>query len=259
MNEKEIYNSLSALPLNGLRFFAQTASTNDAALAWAAEGAQDFSLVCADEQTRGRGRGSHQWITPAGVSLAFSLILRPRGEEASCLQLFTALGAVAVCEAVEALGLQPEIKWPNDVLLGGRKFCGVLVDTAWMDEEAEVVVVGIGVNVSSGSVPPPEGLAFPATCLEQEAGKPVNRLRLMREILHAVVYWRGLMAGSLFLRTWERHLAFRGEMVAVDSDGGQRRLGRVEGLEADGSLRLSSPEAAPFTVQFGEIRIQPVV
>jgi BirA family biotin operon repressor/biotin-[acetyl-CoA-carboxylase] ligase len=259
MNEREIRKILSALPLNGLRFFAQVGSTNDAALAWAAEGAQDLSLVCAEEQTSGRGRGSRRWLTPPGVSLAFSLVLRPRPEEESCLQLFSALGALAVCEAVEALGLSPEIKWPNDVLLHGRKFCGVLADAVWLQEKAESVVLGIGVNVVPGSIPPPERVSFPATCLEDEAGKQVDRLLLLSEILHAILYWRGQFSSVQFLRTWERHLAFRGQQVEVRPEAGKARIGRIEGLERDGSLRLSSPNGTLFTVRYGEVHLRPVV
>ena len=96
------------------------------------------------------------------------MILRPQSGEEEHLQKFTALGALAVCEAVESLGLIPRIKWPNDVLLNGRKFCGILVETGWLDERARYIVLGIGVNVTPASVPDSGDLNFPATCLEVE-------------------------------------------------------------------------------------------
>lgn len=259
MNEHDVRKSLSDLPLQGLRFFEQTSSTNDVALAWATDGALDLSLVCAEEQTRGRGRGSRHWLTPPGVALAFSLVLRPKPEEASSLPLFSALGALAVCEAVEALGLHPEIKWPNDVLLNQRKFCGVLADAVWLAEKADSVVLGIGVNVAPASVPPPDELNFPATCLESEAGRSLDRLSLLREIVSALLYWRALFSSDLFMLTWEQRLAFRGQLVEVRGEAGEGRIGQVEGLERDGSLRLCSPGGSTFTVQFGEVHLRPVV
>jgi BirA family biotin operon repressor/biotin-[acetyl-CoA-carboxylase] ligase len=259
MDEHEIRKALSDMPLRGLRFFAQTASTNDAALAWAAEGAPDLSLVYAEEQTHGRGRGIRQWLTPPGVSLAFSLVLRPRAEEESSLQMFSALGALAVCEAVEALELHPEIKWPNDVLLNRQKFCGILADAVWLNEKADHVVLGIGVNVLAGSVPRPEDLNYPATCLEVEAGKTLDRLALLHEILVAFLYWRNLFSGTLFMSAWERHLAFCGELVGVRGKAGEERVGQVEGLERDGSLRLRSPGGTGFVVQYGEVHLRPLV
>ncbi|MEW6092508.1 MAG: biotin--[acetyl-CoA-carboxylase] ligase [Chloroflexota bacterium] len=259
MNEHDIRKTLSDLPLQGLRFYEQTGSTNDVALAWAADGAPDLSLVCANEQTRGRGRGSRRWLTPPDVALAFSLILRPKPSEVFSVPLFSALGALAVCEAVEALDLSPEIKWPNDVLLNGRKFCGILADAVWLDEKVDSVVLGVGVNVAPASVPPAEELNFPATCLEGEAGRPLDRLHFLHEILLALLYWRGQFANDLYMRAWERHLAFRGQQVEVRGEVGAGWVGQVEGLERDGTLRLRSPDGNEFKIQYGEVHLRPVV
>jgi BirA family transcriptional regulator, biotin operon repressor / biotin---[acetyl-CoA-carboxylase] ligase len=259
MNENEIRIALSELPLRGLRFYAQTGSTNDDAKAWAQAGAPDLSLVCAEEQTSGRGRGTRRWFTPPGAALAFSLVLRPKPGEEARLPLFSALGAVAVCHAVDMHGLHAEVKWPNDVLLGGRKFCGILAEAAWVSGKADYVILGIGVNISAGSIPPQEGLNFPATCLEKEAGRSIDRLPLLHGILSALLSWRPLLSSPSFLAGWESRLAFRGQPVGIVVEGRREQTGRLEGLESDGSLRLRSDNGEVFLVQFGEVYLRPLV
>ena len=110
MDEATLRKALADLPLGGVRFFDQSGSTNDVALAWAATDAPDSVLVYAEEQTAGRGRGSRKWFTPPGAALAFSLVFRPLPGEQQAIQLFSALGALAVSEVLERQGLHPEIK-----------------------------------------------------------------------------------------------------------------------------------------------------
>ncbi|MGB8214168.1 MAG: biotin--[acetyl-CoA-carboxylase] ligase [Anaerolineales bacterium] len=265
MNEHTLRRALSDTPLGSLRYFEQTGSTNDVALAWAADGAPDWALVYAEEQTAGRGRGSRRWFTPPGAALAFSLVLRPLSGEQPSASRFSALGALAVCEALAAQGLQPEIKWPNDVLLNRRKVCGILVESVWTGERLDSIVLGIGVNIKPEAVPPPDQLNFPATCLETELSHPrhtiqtFERARLLQQILQAGQDWRGLVGSDTFLHAWGNRLAFRGEQVEIWADGLAARIGRVDGLEKDGSLRLLSPQGQAFTVLWGEVHLRPVV
>ncbi|MGC8855748.1 MAG: biotin--[acetyl-CoA-carboxylase] ligase, partial [Anaerolineae bacterium] len=147
MNEKSLRAALQDLPLGELRYYASIRSTNDEALAWATEGATDLSLVIADEQTAGRGRAGRKWYTPAGAALAFSLILRPSPAEQTHLSRIVGLAAVSLAFSLEQSGLHPRIKWPNDILLQDRKVAGILVETIWTGEQADCVVIGIGVNV----------------------------------------------------------------------------------------------------------------
>ena len=259
MDERILRKTLLNIPLGGLRTFEQTGSTSDVALAWAADGAPDLALVCAEEQTSGRGRGDRRWFTPPGTALAFSLVLRPLPGEEQSVPLFSGLGAMAVCEALEIRGLHPEIKWPNHVLLHHRKVCGVLAEAVWMGEKVDSIVLGIGVNVTPEAVPPPDQLNFPATSIESEMGKSEDRPILLRDILQALLTWRGLLTKDVFSNVWENHLAFRGEQVEIRAEGFPVRTGLLEGLECDGSLRLRSKEGRAFTVQFGEVRLSPVL
>ncbi len=259
MDEHTLRKTLSDIPLGGLQTFAQVGSSNDVALAWAAEGAPDFSLVYAEEQTAGRGRGNRRWYTPSGTALAFSLVLRPVVGEVQSVSLFSGLGAVAVCEALEILGLNPKIKWPNDILLNRRKVCGILAEAVWMGEKMENIVLGIGLNVRPEAVPPSEVLNFPATSIDAEMGKRVERTAILRDILKTLVIWRGRMMNDMVHDAWENRLAFRGELVEIHSEGVPTKIGRVEGLELDGGLRLRSQDGQTFSVQFGEVHLLPVL
>jgi BirA family biotin operon repressor/biotin-[acetyl-CoA-carboxylase] ligase len=259
MDEQALRKILSDIPLGGLRTFEQVGSTNDTALAWAADGAPDLAMVYADEQKSGRGRGDRRWFTPPGAALAFSLINRPSTAEEQSIPLFSGLGAIAVCEALGLRGLHPEIKWPNDVLLDRRKVCGILAEAVWMGEKVDCIILGIGVNVNPGSVPSSEKLNFPATCVETVLGKSVDRLVLLRDILQALLYWRSLLTKDVFPAAWNKYLAFRGEQVEIHSQGVHARTGQVDGLERDGSLRLRSQDGQLFLMQFGEVQLRPVL
>src|SRR5512133_797681 len=127
MNKLLLQSALKGLAIPAIHFFEETDSTNERALMLAAQGASEFTLVIADRQTAGRGRFGRKWETAPGASLAFTVILHPTSEEQQRLSLFSFLGAVAICRAIESHCLIfPRVKWPNDVLLDGRKTCGIL-------------------------------------------------------------------------------------------------------------------------------------
>jgi BirA family biotin operon repressor/biotin-[acetyl-CoA-carboxylase] ligase len=129
-----------------------------------------------------------------------------------------------------------------------------------MGDKADGIVLGIGVNVKPEAVPPPDQLNFPATCIETELGMSVDRLTLLRDILQALLYWRNMLSRDvLFPNAWENYLAFRGEQVEIWSESLPARMGCIEGLERDGSLRLRSTDGQLFTVQFGEMHLRPVL
>lgn len=255
--ESQLRKSLAGLPLGGIRFLQSIGSTNDVALAWAAEGAPDFSIVVADEQTSGRGRLGRKWFTPPGSALAVSLMLRPQTFEDGNMSLFSGLGALALVDALKAFGVAAQIKWPNDVLISGRKAAGILVETAWMGDRAESVILGMGVNVSPASVPPAAELNFPATCIQSEGPGNVERFGLLREWLVCLLKWRPRLGTGEFLQAWGESLAFRGETVRVWVDETEPIIGVLEGLEADGSLKVAA-NGAQRIIRFGEIHLRPL-
>ena len=258
MNQNELKKSLSKLPLGGIKYFESIGSTNDEALAWAATEAMDLSLVIADEQTAGRGRLDRKWFTPKGTALAFSIILNPTAAEKSHLSRIVGLAALAVAKALQTRGLPTQIKWPNDILVRGRKVGGILTESVWSGEDVECVVIGIGVNVRKGSVPPAELLQFPATSLEDELDPAPERTEILRDILAALVELRPLLGTEEIIAQWEGLLALRDENVQVESEKNPPVTGQIQGLETDGSLRLRNEHGEFVTVRFGDVRLRPL-
>jgi BirA family biotin operon repressor/biotin-[acetyl-CoA-carboxylase] ligase len=278
MDQASLETILAVLPVKHIRYFERLGSTNDEAARWAGQDAPDMALVVAEEQTAGKGRLGRKWITPAGAALAFSLVIHPEAEFAAVLPRWSALGALAVCEALQGLyALQPEIKWPNDVLLDRRKIAGILAETTWSGDEPASLVLGIGINVAPASITeaalPKSSLIFPAACIEEFLDHPADRLQLLRLILERLIAWRPRLASQEFLDAWEARLAFRGEWVqflpgeapAHSGTASQYQKnfpavleGRIIGLDPDGALRLGTLAGEEVLVRVGDVRLRPV-
>lgn len=258
MTEMQLERDLSSLPLSAVRYFDTIGSTNDEALVWASQGAPDLSLVVADEQTSGRGRMDRKWFTPPHSALAMSLILRPSTIERAYPTRTTGLLALSLAESLLKLGLVPQIKWPNDLLLRGRKVAGILVETTWTGEELDAIVLGLGVNVLNASIPPADKVFFPVTCVETELGHPIERVELLKNILVRVLDLRPSLGTDAFLKSWEGSLAFRGQQVQVEGGSGIPIIGELLGLDSDGGLRLRDKHGKSIIVQFGEVHLRPV-
>ena len=224
MNQASLEKALSNLPLGQVRCFASVGSTNDEALIWAAQGAPDLSLVAADEQTAGRGRAGRKWFTPPGSALAFSVILRPaagRLEEIDGTadspphSRTVGLAALAVADSLRTRSLLPLIKWPNDILVAGKKVGGILLESVWMGQQVDFTIVGIGLNITKAAVPSADLLNFPAASLEESGGIQYEREDLLHDILASLIRRRRSIATDEFIRAWEESLAYRGEQVEV--------------------------------------------
>ncbi len=258
MQTDRLQQTLADLPLPAIRTFDTIGSTNDEALAWAEADAMDGSLVVADQQTKGRGRLGRAWVTNPGAALAFSLILRPTVAEQENLGLFSPLAGLAVCLALQGLGLPAEIKWPNDVLLARRKTCGILAESAWQAGQVHGVVVGIGINIAPASVPPADQVQFPATCVEEQLGRQLDRWKLLHAVLESFFEWRSRLGSAEFFRAWEERLAFKGEQVTLKNSGGQSFDGLLLGVNDQGNLRLRMDDGTEKMVSVGDVHLRPV-
>jgi len=259
MYQNELEKLLSKLPLGDIKYFDSIGSTNDEALAWAANDAEDLSLVIADEQTAGRGRLDRKWFTPPGTALAFSLILRPTADEKPHLSRTVGWAALAVADSLRTRQLTPQIKWPNDVLLLGRKVSGILVESVWSGDEVDCVVIGIGINVLKGAVPPVDDeRQFPATSLEDELGYPPERAEILFDVLSNMINMRPQLGNDEFLNRWNESLAFLGQEVQVEVGNEVPVTGLILGLESDGSLRLRDGHDKTVAVRFGDVRLRPL-
>lgn len=261
MEQETLASLLGDLPLGALRYFPRVNSTNDLAERWASAGAPDLSLVVADEQTAGRGRQQRSWFTPPGAALAFSLIVKiEQAEEITpYIARFTALGALAVCDALNSAlppMLPAQIKWPNDVVTQRRKLAGVLAEAYWSGNRLLAVILGIGINVAPASVPAPGELNFPATCVESALEKEVDRWGLLHEVLARLLHWRQRLDSPEFIRTWGMNLAFRGEWVHLAFQDAAPMEAQIMGLGPDGSLRVRTRSGEVLNLQMGEIHLR---
>jgi BirA family biotin operon repressor/biotin-[acetyl-CoA-carboxylase] ligase len=258
MQLESIQQALAGLPIADLRYYPSTGSTNEDALVWATEGAKDGSLVAADQQTSGRGRQGRKWVTNPGAGLAVSFIFKPTEKEAQKLQLFSPLGAVAVCQAIrKKYRLPAEVKWPNDILVSRKKTGGVLAETRWLKDRADALVLGIGVNLTPAAVPQEMNLRFPATCLESEAGQAIDRLTFLRTVCQAVFDLRPMLTTPEFIDLWEELMAFKGEQVSMEIFAGEIITGMLKGIDPQGNLILQCEDGRKKTFFMGEVRLLP--
>lgn len=220
-------------------FFEAVDSTQDEARTAARRGAAHRSLFVADFQRAGRGRQGRSWLAEPGVALMMSVVFRDLAAQPAPLR-WTTLASVSLAEAIEQVvpGLQPSIKWPNDVLLDDRKVAGILAETSW-DGRALQAIVGVGVNVNSG----PTELASvggAATSLRVASGRQVDRGQLLLEFVRRVDAWL-LQPSDELASVWQSRLWGRGQRVRLRdlSSAPEEELEVVVlGVDSDGSLRV---------------------
>jgi BirA family transcriptional regulator, biotin operon repressor / biotin---[acetyl-CoA-carboxylase] ligase len=226
-----------------LHFFPSIPSTNTHAMQQADAGAPDGSVYFADEQSAGRGRGAHSWASPPGSGLYASILLRPRIAPADILWLSLAAG-LAVLDAVNHVTLlEPDLRWPNDLLFGPRKFCGILTELNAEVTRVRHAVVGIGINVHQPEFP--ADLRPIATSLCLETGRNWPRQDLLLALLQcldrelAALTSPQVAAESIRARLERRSSWIRGKRVRVDE--GEPYSGVTDGLDARGFLQVRTP------------------
>jgi BirA family biotin operon repressor/biotin-[acetyl-CoA-carboxylase] ligase len=248
---------LSGLPVSQIRYYEQTGSTNDDALDWINHGAPDRSLVIADEQTAGRGRMDRRWITRKGTSLAFSVIFKPEASEQ--VPFYAPLGALGVALALEnAANAHPSIKWPNDVLLGGKKVCGILAEAAWEGELLAGLVLGIGINIATSAVRLEDDFLFPADSIQHSLGKDLNRVELLAETLKQIFLWQNRLGSPDFVTEWNNRLAFRGQRVFINRPGMDGVAGEVLRIGQDGLLWIRQDNGIDISVSAGDVSLRQI-
>lgn len=234
--------------------FDSLPSTMAEAARQAVAGAREGLVVVAREQTAGRGRQGRAWASPKDVGLYVSVLLRPR-LRAEEWPLVTLAAAVAVVDALgEACALRADIKWPNDVLAGGRKLCGILAE-ALETKAGRACVLGVGVNLTAGAYP--AELRGAATSIEEAAGTRVGAEELLGALLDALArrYARLREAGGAaeILTEWRARSSYaEGKRVRV-SLGVETFEGVTRGLEPDGALRVETDEGETRIVRAGDV------
>lgn len=238
-------------------YLARTGSTNDVARERAQAGAPEGLLVLAEEQTAGRGRRGRRWQAPYGSSLLASLLLRPTSLAPERAFALTAMAGLAIGQAVaRETGLQPDLKWPNDLLLAGRKVCGILVELEGGAGRLEWAIVGWGLNVNA--VFEDVDLAEWATSLAQEAGRPFARGPLLRACLEQLEARYGEVRAGHVERVWaawRARLSTLGRPVEVTAAEGAFS-GQALDVAPDGALLVRREDGNTVRVVAGDVSVR---
>jgi BirA family transcriptional regulator, biotin operon repressor / biotin---[acetyl-CoA-carboxylase] ligase len=240
-----------------INHYFRVGSTNAEAMQAAANGAAEGSVFVAEEQTAGRGRAGHSWVSEPSSGIYVSVILRPQIAPADALLLSLIAGIAAFDAVLETTGIRPDIRWPNDLLIGDKKFCGILTEMNAEVTRVRYAVVGIGINVNQVSFP--SELEAIATSLQLAAGQRWSRVAIVTALLKALdSEYRQLTTRdiaearrAIFERFQQRSSYAHGKRVHVDENGGYQ--GVTAGLDERGFL-LVQTDTGIRTVLSGDVR-----
>ena len=242
-----------------IRHYYKIGSTNSEAMYAAAEGAPEGTVFLAEEQLAGRGRGDHSWHSARSAGIYCSVILRPEIPPYDALLLSLAAGVATRAAVLEVAPLPVDLKWPNDLLLGGKKFCGILTEMHAEATRVQHLVIGVGINVNQSKLP--AELREIGTSLRMETGTEWSRVELCAALLKSLDReYRAFLndpagARSSVVKRFQDHSSsVRGCKVRVDDNGDPRLEGVTEGLDARGFLQVRTAEGLR-TVLSGTVRI----
>ncbi len=244
----------NALIGHRIDYYQNVGSTMDVARQAVEEGAEEGTVILAEEQTAGRGRFGRKWVTAPGQNLSFSVVLYPGKWAVSRLSV---AAAVAVARVLRHMyGLSPGIKWPNDVRVNGKKVCGILVEAAVQNEQVRYAVLGVGVNVNMDpSDEGDEGLGD-TTCLSKEVEHAVQREEVLQAVLQELGYiYASLQEWGAVWREWRESMETLGKEVRV-LWGEQVEEGVAEDIDGEGNLVLRRKDGTVVSLTAGEVTFQ---
>lgn len=246
--------------LRNIRHFSAIGSTNTAAMQAAMQGAPEGSIFLAEEQLAGRGRGGHSWHSQAGAGIYMSVILRPKVEAPAALAL-SLIAGIAVHDAIsEVCGVNPDLRWPNDVLIGPKKVAGILTESSADMQRLHHAVVGLGINVNQTDFP--SEISAQATSLRLETGRECQREELVIALLESLdLRYRALSSEPVsavgdIIRDFESRSSFvRDTWIEVhERDAAEPQYcGKTVGLDARGFLQIKT-DSGVRTLLSGGIR-----
>ena len=239
-----------------IHYFAEIASTSDVAKDLATLGAKEGTIVIAEVQTCGRGRLGRDWLSPKG-GIWLSIVLRPEIKAKDTFKI-TFLTAVAVAKTIRKMfKLNAEIEWPNDVLVNGKKVCGILTETSIRGETADFVIVGVGVNTNFDVALFPEHLKNTVTTLAAEIKKEVDREKILHNLLEELdVYYRMFKENKFdsILEEWKQLNRLFGANVEVVSFN-EKIMGQAVNVDQNGALVVKLADGTTRKVYSGDITL----
>lgn len=238
-----------------LHYFTELDSTNLQARRLAREGAPEGEVVIAERQSEGRGRLGRRWVSPPYRNLYCSLLLRPTLAPAHAPQI-TLMAAVALADTVASFVTEsPVIKWPNDILLRGKKLAGILTESSCDSGRIEFVVLGIGVNLNFPSAMMPQAIRHRATSLMEIAGQSISREDFLGRLIQDLDRWYGILQESGFdpvASRWQARFGLKGKRVRVET-GTETLTGAAVGIDRDGALLVEDEQGQRRRVVAGDV------
>ena len=256
LNEYEVEPLLTTEVLgHTIIHFREVPSTNIEARKYAREGAAEGTVIVAEHQTAGRGRSGRSWFSSQEWAIQMSLILRPKVSPALAASI-TQIGAAAVAKALENLGLSPQIKWPNDVLLSEKKVCGILTEMSCELDHINHIVIGIGINVNTPHFP--DDVASVATSVRIEKGEAWNRKKLMAAVLNAFEpLYKEFLEGKEhpeYLRICRTLSNLIGQHITYETTKGRLSAKAID-IDNFGRLIVQHSDGSTETLLSGEVHI----
>lgn len=260
ISANEIQLGLQTKSLGSKIYFEDTLpSTQKLAHRYAYENAPEGTIVVTEEQTEGRGRLDRKWHSPKYTGIWMSLILRPNIPPMNAPQL-TLLAAVGVVRAIqEVTGIEPDIKWPNDILVSGKKVVGILTELQAESDRINSVIIGIGVNVNQSIDQFPDSLKEIATSLAIINGEKIDRALLLQQMLFHIekLYYTYLDNGFNVIKLlWESYAVTIGQQIVARTLQGSIK-GRALGITDEGVLRLQSDDGEVHLIYSADIELLP--
>ncbi|MBI5197275.1 MAG: biotin--[acetyl-CoA-carboxylase] ligase [Nitrospirae bacterium] len=240
-----------------LYLFEEIGSTNDHAMMMGEQGIPEGAVFLAESQTHGKGRLGRSWISPPGVNLYLSILFRPTFPPVQA-PMMTLMSACAVVEAVkEVTGIDAGIKWPNDILIEGKKVSGILTEMSAEQDTVHHLVVGTGINVNMDTQSLPPDIQGKSTSLFHHLGRKTDRTELLCALLKSIERFYGVLnrkGPEAIVRCWKQHSNIVGKRVAVST---HRKTieGRVEDLTPDGALMIRLNHGERVNIFSGDVEI----
>ena len=237
-------------------YYSTTGSTMDEAKKAALRNAPEGTLVVADEQSAGRGRFQRSWVSPQGVNLYLSVILRPSKDHASQLGMMASLALARALGSISNDRCHVTIKWPNDLRIGNKKVAGILIESSLSEEPARnFSIIGIGVNVNFDPSDYPE-IRDLATSLQSELGHSIPRISLLKAIMEEIeeLYFLIRLGGSV-QEEWSSFIDTLGQDICV-AIGEEIYEGYAQGVTEDGSLIIRLRDGSLKVLAAGEVTLR---
>ena len=241
--------------IEDIKYYESVTSTNEVALNMEEETIKEGLVIVGGEQTKGRGRLKRNWHSPKDLGLWFSIILTPK-KDPERIPLLTLIGALSVYDAIKNIGIETDLKWPNDILYKNKKLCGVLSQFKSSGNNIERVVVGIGLNVNQKEFP--QVIKSDSISLKMIKGEIIDREKILADILNKFAYYYTKFQKGEYtsiIETWKKEMIMLNKKITVNTSKNEQYKGKVVDITENGALIIEQQDKTRKTLIAGDVSI----